>query len=98
MGTPGKLAALEKERGKPLDGIIPPLVNKLGVVEAARTLKMSSATVSDWLKSHGYVSSTTWSKKLTPAERADIDAAAERVNVRRIAQGQPTLEEEEEFS
>jgi len=31
-------------------------------------------------------------------ERADIEAAAARVNARRVEQGLPTLEEEEEFS
>jgi len=98
MGKPGKLAALEKEKGKPLDRIIPPLVNKVGVVQAAHILRVSSATISDWLKDNDYISNTTWIKKTTPQERADIDAAAERVNAGRRAQGLPTLEEEEEFS
>jgi hypothetical protein len=100
MGTPGKLAALAKEKGKPLERIIPPLVNQLGVVEAARTLKMSSATISEWLKDNGYIGNMVWAKKIAAQERADIDAAAGRVNARRIEQGLPTLEEEaeEEYS
>lgn len=92
------LEQLAVEKGKPLERIIPPVVDRWGVVEGAKRLGYSPSTISGWLKDHGYSSRTTWQKAVTPAERADIDAAAERVNVRRIAQGLPTLEEEEEFS
>jgi len=90
------LKQLEREKGD-LERVIPPLVNEFGVVKAAKQLKMSAATVGKWLGDHGYVSRTYWQKGVTAQERADIDAAAERVNARR-AQGLPTLEEEEEFS
>ena|SRR6266540_2667319 len=97
MAKPGKLKVLEAERGN-LERIIPPLVNAHGVVEAARKLKLSGATISDWLKDNGYVSRTYWQKGVTPQERADIEAAHDRVNAKRVAEGRPTLEEEEEFS
>lgn len=93
-----KLRELEKEKGRPLDVIIVPLVNKGGQKLAAEKLGVSQSAISDWLKENDYTSITMWMKKTTPKERADIDAAAERVNAKRIAQGLPTLEEEEEFS
>ena len=71
------LKHLEREKGD-LERVIPPLVNKFGVVQAAKQLKMSPATVGKWLGDHGYISSTTWVKAITPQERADIDAAAEQ--------------------
>lgn len=96
MATPRKLEKIERERGKPLDGLILPLVNRGGQKEAAKRLDVSEATISKWLKDNGYVATTLWTKATTPQERADIDAAAEHVNARRIAQGLPTLEEERE--
>lgn len=93
-----KLGQLAVEKGKPLERIIPPIVDRWGVVEGAKKLGYSPSTISGWLKDNGYVSRTYWQKGVTPQERADIDAAAERVNARRIEQGLPTLEEEEEFS
>lgn len=93
-----KLRELEREKGKPLDIIIVPLVNEGGQALAAKKLGVSQSAISDWLRDNGYVSRTYWQKGVTPQERADIDAAADRVNARRIAQGLPTLEEEEEFS
>jgi len=95
MAKPGRLAELEKEKGR-LDRVIPPLVNRLGVVEAARKLKISSATISTWLKDNGYVSSTTWGKANMPGEAADIEAAHDRVNLVRQAEGLPSIEEEVE--
>lgn len=91
------LKELQREKGD-LERVIPPLVNKYGVVEAGNKLKISASTVGKWLKDNNYVGNMVWTKKITPQERADIDAAAERVNAGRIAQGLPTLEEEEEFS
>lgn len=79
------LKDLEREKGD-LDQVIPPLVNQFGVVEAARKLKMSAATVGKWLKDNNYTGSMIWQKGVTPQERADIDA-----------QGLPTLEEDEEM-
>lgn len=89
------LKELEREKGD-LELVIPPLVNRIGVVKAGRDLKMSGATVGKWLEDHGYIRRVEWVKETTPQERADIDAAAERVNARRVAQGLPTLEEEAE--
>lgn len=90
------LKAIEQERGKPLDRIIPPLVNRLGVVETGRKLGISAATVGKWLKDNGYVASTTWGKATTPQERADIEAAHDRVNLVREAAGLPSIEQEVE--
>ena len=95
MAKPGRLAEIEKEKGR-LDRVIPPLVNRVGVVETARKLKVSSATISTWLKDHGYAPSTTWGKATTPSERADIEAAHDRVNQVRQAAGLPSIEEEVE--
>lgn len=94
------LEQLAIEKGKPLERIIPPIVDRWGVVEGAKKLGYSPSTISKWLDDNGYVSRTTWVKAVTPQERADIDAAVERVNARRIAEGLPTLEDEaeEEFS
>lgn len=89
---------IERERGKPLDVVIPPLVNAVGQAEAARKLKTSQGTISRWLKDNGYGKTEFWQKRTAPQEQADIDAAAARVNARRIEQGLPTLEAEAEFS
>lgn len=61
------LKQLEREKGD-LERVIPPLVNEFGVVEAAKQLKMSAATVGKWLGDNGYMSRTTWVKKSTPQE------------------------------
>lgn len=88
------LKAIEQEGGKPLERIIPPLVNRVGVVEAGRKLGVSAATIGKWLKDNGYVSSTSWMKKTTPQELADIERAHDSVNEYRRAHGQPSIEEE----
>jgi hypothetical protein len=93
-----KLRDLEKQKGKALDVIIVPLVNKGGQKLAAEKLGVSQSAISDWLRENNYTSITMWMKKTTPQEHADIDAAHDRVNARRVEQGRPTLEEEEEFS
>lgn len=89
------LEQLAVEQGRPLERIIPPVVDRWGVVGGAKKLGYSPSTISGWLKNNGYIGRMTWVKKTTPAERADIDAAADRVNARRDEQGLPTLEEEE---
>lgn len=95
MARPNKIEAIAKERGKSADSIVMPLVSRGGQKLVAEKLGVSQTAVSDWLKDNGYVGRMIWTKAITPAERADIDAAADRVNVRRIAAGLPTLEEEE---
>ena len=92
------LEQLAIEKGRPLERIIPPVVDRWGVVEGAKRLGYSPSTISVWLKDNNYIGKMIWIKAITPQERADIDAAAARVNARRIAQGLPTLEEEEELS
>lgn len=89
-----KLRDLQKEKGRPLDAIIVPLVNAGGQKHAAEKLGVSQSAISDWLRENHYTSITFWQKATTPQERADIDAAVERVNARRIAEGLPALEEE----
>lgn len=98
MPRPNKIEEVAKQRGKPADSIVLPLVNKGGQKLAAYHLGVTQSTVSDWLRDNGYVSRIFWQKATTPQECADIDAAADRVNARRIEQGRPTLEEEEQFS
>lgn len=91
-----KLEKLAAEKGKPLDRIILPVVNRLGVVEGARKLGFAPSTISKWLDDHGYVPSTTWGKATTAQEHADIDAAHDRVNRVREAAGLPSIEQEVE--
>jgi len=98
MPRPNKIEEIAKQRGKPAELIVLPLVNNGGQSLAADKLGVSQATVSDWLRDNGYVSRTYWQKGVTPQERADIEAAHDRVNAKRVAEGRPTLEEEEEFS
>lgn len=98
MSRPNKIEEIAKERGKPADSIVLPLVNKGGQKLAAHHLGVTQSTVSDWLRDNDYASITYWTKKITPQERADIDAAAARINANRIERGLPTLEDEEEFS
>ena len=90
------LKTIEQERGKPLDRIIPPLVNRVGVVEAGKKLGISAATVGKWLKDNGYAPSTKWGKATTAQEHADIEAAHDRVNAARALAGQPSIEAEVE--
>lgn len=98
MARPNKIEEIAKARGKPAESIVLPLVNKFGQKLAAESLGVSQPTLSDWLADNNYVKASWWQKAVTPQERADIDAAAARVNARRIEQGLPTLEEEEQFS
>lgn len=90
-----KLEKLAVEKGD-LNRIIPPLVNRMGVVKAAEKLGYAPSTISKWLSDNGYVASTTWGRATTAQERADIAAAVERVNLERVAAGLPTIEEEVE--
>ena len=62
MAKPHRLKELEKEHG-PLDELIPRLVNELGgQKEAAEFLGISQATISTWLKEHGYLPITQYVK------------------------------------
>lgn len=94
MARQNKIEEIARERGKPADSIVLPLVNKIGQRLTAEKLGVSQATVSKWLEDNGYVLSSFWQKGVTPAERADIEAAHDRVNAQRVEQGLPTLEEE----
>jgi len=86
MARPNKLKEIEKARGKPLEQIIPPLVNRYGQEETARQLNVSQTTISDWLKDNHYINRPMWLKDVTPKERADIEAAAARVAAWEAAQ------------
>lgn len=59
MATKDKLKGLERERGD-LHAVIPPLVNAVGQNEAARILKVSQSTISNWLRNNGYVQQTKY--------------------------------------
>lgn len=91
-----RLKEVAIERGKSLEMIIPPMVNRYGQAETARRLGVSQPTISDWLNENGYIGRVVWMKKTTPQEQADIDAAVQRVDAKRIAAGLPTLEQERE--
>jgi hypothetical protein len=98
MAKKDRIKELEAEKGKPLDTTIVGLVNAGGQALAAHKLGISQSAISRWLKDNGYVSRTYWQKGVTEQERADIEAAHDRVNAKRVAEGRPTLEEEEQFS
>jgi hypothetical protein len=77
---------------------IVPMVNRYGQVEAAQRLGVTQPGLSKWLKDNGYVARIIWMKAPTEQEVADIEAAHDRVNAKRIAEGRPTLEDEERGS
>lgn len=54
MAKSHRLQEVEKERGRPLEEIIPPLVNIGGQRRAADELGLSQATISNWLRDNGY--------------------------------------------
>lgn len=58
---------LEQERGD-LHQVIPALVNRYGQVEAGRRLGVSAATISIWLRRHGYRRITRYER--VPQEQA----------------------------
>lgn len=91
-----KLEKLAAEKGKPLDRIIPPLVNRFGVVLTAEKLGYAASTISKWLQDNNYESMTIWQKKVTPQEAADIQRAHDEVNAWREEQGLPSIEQEVE--
>jgi hypothetical protein len=72
MARRNKLLEIEQVRGKPLDRIIPELVNRYGQLGAALELGVTQTTISRWLKDHHYVQLITYVKDITPKERADI--------------------------
>jgi len=53
---------LEKECGKPMTEVIPPLVNIGGQKHAAEVLGVSQATISKWLENNGYVPVTRYER------------------------------------
>lgn len=53
LRRPGRLKAIAAERGKPLEVLIPELIEQEGGIEAAaRNLRVSKNTVAFWLKKH----------------------------------------------
>lgn len=63
MATPYRIRAVEQEHGTPLDTLIPDLVNALGSQKAAAAqLGLSQATISTWLKEHGYIARIIYTK------------------------------------
>ena len=86
MARKNKFKELENTRGKPLDRIIPELVNQHGQIGAARELGMSQASISEWLKDNHYVKLITYVKDVTPQERTDIERAVASIEAHRKAQ------------
>lgn len=62
MAAPYKLQALERARGD-LHQVIPPLVNSVGQVEAAKELNISQNTISRWLRDNGYTMQVSYVRK-----------------------------------
>lgn len=81
------LNEIERERGIPLNFIVLPLVNQGGQQLAAKELGVSQATISKWLEENGYVSRTIWQKDATPEEKAQIEAAGQRVDALLAGEG-----------
>ena len=54
MARSHRIQEVEKERGQPLEEIIPSLVNIGGQRHAADALGLSQATISNWLRDNGY--------------------------------------------
>jgi hypothetical protein len=64
VARPHRLQELEQEHSTPLDQLIPDLVNRLGTQKAAADhLGISQATISTWLKAHGYTPRTIYMKE-----------------------------------
>lgn len=62
-----KLKRIAAEQDKRLEEIIPPLVNKYGVVGTAEQLGLSPSTISDWLKFNAFKRRTIWEREGEPA-------------------------------
>lgn len=63
MATPYRIRAVEKANDAPIDRLIPDLVNALGSQKAAAAqLGLSQATISTWLKMHGYTARIIYTK------------------------------------
>lgn len=63
MATPYRIRAVEQEHAAPIDTLIPDLVNALGSQKAAAArLGLSQATISTWLKEHGYIARIIYTK------------------------------------
>lgn len=59
-----QLDRLAREKGEPLDSLIPRTVNaKASQKAAAKELGLAESTVSDWLRKNGYVAKTQWVKQ-----------------------------------
>jgi predicted transcriptional regulator len=63
VATPYRIRAVEREHATPIDTLIPDLVNALGSQKAAAArLGLSQATISTWLKEHGYIARIIYTK------------------------------------
>lgn len=64
MARPNRIKELEQQYGD-LHTVIPPRVNEKGQAETGRELGISSATISTWLKKHGYKPRIVYVKEQT---------------------------------
>lgn len=96
MARVNKIKEMARERGISEDWLVLPLVNRGGQALAARELKVSQATISKWLEDNRYINRAMWQKDATLEDKADILAAHDRVNAALVADGRPTLEDEDE--
>lgn len=64
MGKRYKLRDIEQATGKPLEQVIPPLVNSMGSAkDAAKRLGVSDGTIITWLRENGYRRITQYVKQ-----------------------------------
>lgn len=55
MAQPNRLRAISQELNRPLDQLIPGLINELGTIEAvAHKLGVTGKTIFRWLQQNGY--------------------------------------------
>lgn len=66
MASKDRIKELEKERGD-LHNVIPALVNQQGQAGAAAALDTTQATISRWLRKHGYQKQEQWVRIQEPA-------------------------------
>lgn len=63
MARRNRLKEIESAFGKPLDGLIIPLVNNGGQKHAAQALNVSQASISFWLNRNNYTQKITYVKE-----------------------------------
>lgn len=63
MPNPNALKKMSERVGEDPETVIPRIVNELGSQkEAAKALKVSEMTISNWLKNNGYTVKKQWVK------------------------------------